>query len=142
MSAEAKVINQGVIGVVILPMSAIQFDDNNNPYVLIKDGAKTPQQSGIKIGINNGVHAEIKSGVKPNDTVLVPPAVKSSIALITIVQGATGSVTRQISSLGANKISIQAMGTRLKQGLSEKDLEQLSQVNYVDGVMTSRSCSV
>lgn len=78
MSAEAKVINQSVTGVVILPMSAIQFDDNNNPYVLIKNGNKTPQQVGIKIGINDGVHAEIKSGVRKNDTVLVPPTAKSS----------------------------------------------------------------
>lgn len=60
--------------------------------------------------------------------------VASIIALITIVQGATGSITSQISSLGADKITVQAMGTRLKQGLSEKDMLQLSQVNNVSGV--------
>jgi len=73
MSGEAKVLNQSVSGAVILPMSAIQFDDNNNPYVLIKNSNSTPKQVGIKIGINDGVHAEIKSGVTPNDIVLVPP---------------------------------------------------------------------
>ncbi len=60
--------------------------------------------------------------------------VASIIALITIVQGATGSITSQISSLGADKITVQAMGTRLKQGLSEKDIVQLSQVNNVSGI--------
>lgn len=60
--------------------------------------------------------------------------VSSIIALITIVQGATGSITREISSLGADKITIQAIGTRLKQGLSENDMKQLAQVNNVSGI--------
>lgn len=60
--------------------------------------------------------------------------VASIIALITIVQGATGEVTNQISSLGANKITVQAMGTPLKQGLSETDLDRLKEVEYVSGI--------
>lgn len=78
MSAEAKVLDQSVTNVVILPMSAIQFDDNNNPYVLLKDGSNIPKQVGITLGINDGVHAEIKSGVTANDIVLVPPVAKST----------------------------------------------------------------
>ncbi len=78
MSAEAKVLNQSVSGVVILPMSVIQFDDNNNPYVLIKTDNKTPQQVGITIGINNGIYVEIKSGVTTNATVLVPPTASAA----------------------------------------------------------------
>ncbi|EGW41303.1 permease family protein [Desulfosporosinus sp. OT] len=80
---------------------------------------------------SNIIHNKMRSFL----TVLgVLIGVSSIIALITIVQGATGSITSQISSLGADKITIQAMGTRLKQGLSEKDLEQLSLVNNVSGV--------
>jgi putative ABC transport system permease protein len=60
--------------------------------------------------------------------------VASIIALITIVQGATGSITSQISALGADKLTIQAIGTPLKQGLNEKDLDKLSQVEYVSHV--------
>lgn len=80
---------------------------------------------------NNIIHNKMRSFLTVLGVVI---GVSSIIALITIVQGATGSITKQISSLGANKISIQAMGTRLKQGLSEKNLEQLAQVNYVDGI--------
>lgn len=72
MSAEAKVLNQSVSDVVLLPMSAIQFDDDNNPYVLLKDNKNSPKTVGIIVGINDGVQAEIKSGVSGNDTVLVP----------------------------------------------------------------------
>lgn len=85
----------------------------------------------MKMAWNNIIHNKMRSFL----TVLgVLIGVSSIIALITIVQGATGSITRQISSLGADKITITAMGTRLKQGLSEKDLEQLSRVNNVSGV--------
>lgn len=78
MSAEAKVINQSVTNVVLLPMSAIQFEANNSPYVLIKDSTNAPRTVGITLGINDGVHAEIKSGVTTNDTVLVPPIVNAT----------------------------------------------------------------
>ena len=36
MSAEVKLVNSNATGVVTLPMKAIQFDDNNSPYVLKK----------------------------------------------------------------------------------------------------------
>ncbi|TGE38936.1 FtsX-like permease family protein [Desulfosporosinus fructosivorans] len=85
----------------------------------------------MKMAWSNISHNKMRSFL----TVLgVLIGVASIIALITIVQGATGSITSQISSLGADKITVQALGTRLKQGLSEKDMVQLSQVNNVSGV--------
>ncbi|MCL4441389.1 MAG: efflux RND transporter periplasmic adaptor subunit [Firmicutes bacterium] len=76
MSAEAKVLNQSVSGVIILPMAAIQFDPNNSPYVLLKNDLSEPKMTGVTIGINDGVNAEVKSGVTANDIVLVPPSAK------------------------------------------------------------------
>lgn len=85
----------------------------------------------MKMAWSNISHNKMRSFL----TVLgVLIGVASIIALITIVQGATGSITSQISSLGADKITVQAMGTRLKQGLIEKDMVQLSQVDNVGGV--------
>lgn len=78
MSAEAKILNQSVANAVILPMSAIQFDEYDNPYVMLKDGNRAPKRVAATIGINDGVHAEIKKGVTANDIVLVPPAAKCS----------------------------------------------------------------
>lgn len=60
--------------------------------------------------------------------------VASIIALITIVQGATDEVENQISGLGADKITIQAFGTPLKQGLNEVDLEALNKIENVKGI--------
>ena len=85
----------------------------------------------MKMAWNNIVHNKLRSFL----TVLgVLIGVASIIALISIVQGATGNITSEISSLGADKITIQVLGTRLKQGLSENDLKRLSEVDNVSGV--------
>jgi ABC-type transport system, involved in lipoprotein release, permease component len=85
----------------------------------------------IKMSWSNITHNKVRSFLTVLGVVI---GVSSIIALITIVQGATGSITSQISTLGADKITIQAVGTRLKQGLSEADLKQLAQVKLVSGV--------
>jgi len=79
MSAEAKVLNQSAMKAVILPMSAIQFDELNNPYVFVKGTDEKPIKVGITVGINDGVKAQIKSGVKAGMTVLIPPAALSPV---------------------------------------------------------------
>ncbi len=60
--------------------------------------------------------------------------VASIIALITIVQGATGAITNQITSLGADKITVQAIGTPFKQGLTSDDLKSLEKIDYVKSI--------
>lgn len=71
MSAEAKVLNQSVKDALTLNMSSINFDNSNKPYVLIKNDKGVPQRREITIGINDGVIAEVKSGIAINDIVLV-----------------------------------------------------------------------
>ncbi len=65
--------------------------------------------------------------------------VTSIIALITIVEGVTGEITSQFSSLGAGKITVQAYGTHLKQGLSHNDLEKLLVIENVSGISPTLS---
>jgi len=65
--------------------------------------------------------------------------VTAIIALITIVQGVTGEITNQFSSLGAGKITIQAFGTPLKQGLSDNDIKRLSEIENVSGISPTLS---
>jgi len=60
--------------------------------------------------------------------------VASIIALITIVQGATYSISEEVTSLGVNKITVNATGTPLKQGLSEEDLKNIAKVNNISGL--------
>ncbi|MDX8288724.1 HlyD family efflux transporter periplasmic adaptor subunit [Metabacillus indicus] len=72
MSAEAKILNEQAADVPSLPMDAVQFDRNDNPYVLVpvKDGQ--PKRKYIKTGINDGVHVEVKEGLAIGETVVIP----------------------------------------------------------------------
>jgi putative ABC transport system permease protein len=92
----------------------------------------------IKMSWSNITHNKMRSFLTMLGIVI---GVASVVALITIVQGATGSITSQISALGANNISVQAQGTALKQGLNQKDLDKLSKVQYVSGISPTVSGS-
>lgn len=71
MSAEAKILKNSALNVVLLPMSAVQFDDYNNPFVYIKNRRKLEEKY-ITLGITDGVNVEIKEGLSAGDTVFVP----------------------------------------------------------------------
>ena len=65
--------------------------------------------------------------------------VMAIIALITVMHSATGEVTAQFENLGTGKLSVQATGTPLKSGLTESDLERLSDISGVWGVSPTLS---
>ena len=60
--------------------------------------------------------------------------VAAIIALITIVQGATSSITDQVTSLGVNKVTINVSGTAVKQGLNDEDVRKLESLENISGV--------
>jgi len=70
MSAEVKLLSDQSTGVITLPMSAIQFEDNNQPYVLKKDEKGQPLKTEIQTGLNDGTNVEIKSGVENGEEIL------------------------------------------------------------------------
>jgi len=74
MSAEVKVISNKVGGVVTLPMTAIQFDENNKPYVLKNGENDTVINAEIVTGINDGTTVEVKSGLVSEETILYAKA--------------------------------------------------------------------
>jgi putative ABC transport system permease protein len=61
------------------------------------------------------------------------------IALITIVQSATGEMMSQFESLGTDKITVTVTGNPLKAGLTSMDLENLAKIDNVAGVAPSVS---
>lgn len=65
--------------------------------------------------------------------------VTAIITLITTLEGATNEVTSQFTELGAGKVNISITGTPLKRGLSEEDVQELSQVDNVSGIDPSVS---
>ena len=85
----------------------------------------------IKMSFENIINNKLRSFLTMLGVVI---GVASIIALITIVQGATNSISDQVSSLGVNKITINAMGTPLKQGLSQEDMKNISEVDNISGI--------
>jgi len=85
----------------------------------------------IKMSWENIINNKLRSFLTMLGIVI---GVASIIALITIVQGATNSISDQVSSLGVNKVTINAMGTPLKAGLSQEDMKDISQVDNISGI--------
>ncbi|MEL1135926.1 ABC transporter permease [Desulfitobacterium sp. THU1] len=85
----------------------------------------------IKMSWSNIVNNKLRSFLTMLGIVI---GVASIIALITIVQGASNSISNQVNTLGVNKITITALGTPLKQGLSQSDLQSIAQISNTSGV--------
>lgn len=78
MSAEIKFPSDTATDVVTLPMSVIQFDESNLPYVYLKDEKDNLIKTSIKTGINDGTIVEISSGIKNGDLIFFKKTTASS----------------------------------------------------------------
>jgi ABC-type multidrug transport system fused ATPase/permease subunit len=85
MSAEAKVLKASATDVLTLPMSAIQYDSSDNPFVYMKQNGKLSTLD-VTLGITDGTTVEIVSGLNENDTVFVPTAKWITAARDKIIQ--------------------------------------------------------
>lgn len=85
----------------------------------------------IKMSWDNIINNKLRSFLTMLGIVI---GVASIIALITIVQGVTSSISNQVTELGANKITINVMGTPLKQGLNQDDIANISKLHNVNGI--------
>jgi multidrug efflux pump subunit AcrA (membrane-fusion protein) len=79
MSAEAKMLNESVAEAISLPMDAVRFDGNDNPYVLKLTNKGETKRKYIKTGINDGVRVEIKEGLTNGEKVLIDSKEKGSV---------------------------------------------------------------
>jgi Membrane-fusion protein len=78
MSAEIKFPGDSATDVATLPMSVIQFDESNNPFVYLKDEKDNLIKTAIKTGINDGTTVEVVSGIKKGDLVFYKKTTTSS----------------------------------------------------------------
>ena len=60
--------------------------------------------------------------------------VMAVIALMTIVNAVTNTITEQFAAMGTGKLTVQATGTALKRGLTESDLSELRALENVADV--------
>ena len=71
MSTEVKILKEEAKSVKTISLNAVEFDEDNQPYVYIKGSNGNPIKKSVSIGINDGLSVEIKSGLKDSDTVLL-----------------------------------------------------------------------
>lgn len=72
MSVEVKILNHNVKDAVTVSMKALQFDNENKPFVYCRDSEGNVTARYVDVGVNDGTVAEIISGVEPGEIILVP----------------------------------------------------------------------
>jgi len=73
MQVSAKMLREKAENAVLLKMNAIRFDDYNKPFVYKPAGENEPPvEVPVVVGMSDGVHCEILSGVSAGETILVP----------------------------------------------------------------------
>ena len=71
MQVSAKVLKEQAEDAVLLRQDAVQFDDYNEPYVLVRGAdSKSVEQKSVTVGVSDGMNCEITSGLNAGDTVL------------------------------------------------------------------------
>lgn len=72
MQVSAKVLRSHAENEVLLKMDAVQFDEYNKPYVLVRRKAgEEPVHTPVTVGASDGVTCVIESGLAAGDTVCV-----------------------------------------------------------------------
>lgn len=72
MQVSAKVLRGHVESAALLHLDAVQFDERNEPYVLVRGEKGEETRVAVTVGLSDGTMCEITSGVSAGDTVLVP----------------------------------------------------------------------
>lgn len=72
MQVSAKMLRSQALDTTLIRMNALQFDEYNQPYVYLPGADGEAVRTPVTVGINDGIHCQIISGVSAGDTVLVP----------------------------------------------------------------------
>lgn len=68
LTVEVTSLKDSAKDALLIPMDALQFDKQNQPYVLFKDEKGVLQSRYVTVGINDGFKAEIIEGVNEGET--------------------------------------------------------------------------
>ena len=81
VTAEIKLLDESVTDAILLPVDAIQYDESNNPYVLMSGENDTIVEKVVTLGITNGVQVQVTEGLTAEDEVLVENDIFSGIPM-------------------------------------------------------------
>lgn len=82
LSAEIKIHSARAVNAVTISMNALQFSENNEPYVLMRASDGKVVSKAVTVGMNNGKKAEIKEGLQAGDIVLIAAEKRTSSGMI------------------------------------------------------------
>ncbi len=72
-SANADIVLEQKDSILVISESLLQFDENKKPFVEIETGDQQFEKREIEIGISDGMHVEILSGVDKDDKIKSKP---------------------------------------------------------------------
>ena len=70
MTAEAKILNNQALDVLTIPVEALQFDENDETYVMVQDENENIENIYVTTGINDGIIVEITEGLSLGDEIV------------------------------------------------------------------------
>ena len=77
LSANASIILARADSVLAIKEALVQFDDKTKkPFVEIENGGQNFERKDIELGISDGIHVEVKSGIGPEDEIKVWNAIE------------------------------------------------------------------
>lgn len=74
MSTEVTILNQSAPNATTISMKALQFDNENKPFVYYRDNNAKAAAKAVTVGINDGNIVQILDGIKSGEVVLLPKA--------------------------------------------------------------------
>ncbi len=80
MSAEVTVLKDKALMATTITLNAVQFDEDNQPYIYCYSRGEEIVRQPLLLGINNGTIVQVLDGVKSGETVLIP---KGDVVMIT-----------------------------------------------------------
>ena len=75
MQVEVRMVDKSATNAVLLKAEALQFDEQNLPFVLVSDGSKGHKRVYVETGVNNGTDVQITKGLASGETVYYTPTV-------------------------------------------------------------------
>lgn len=84
MQATVSIPSEKAEGVVTLSIAAISFDEQGQPYVLIKNEKGEYERRAVETGLSDGKTVEIKSGLQAGQTVSVITGTQSTQSGLTL----------------------------------------------------------
>jgi len=79
MSTEVTMISQSTSSATTISMKALQFDNENNPFVYYRDNNDNVAAKAVIVGINDGNIVQIEDGVKSGEVVLLPKSKTNTV---------------------------------------------------------------